>query len=67
MLMKELEERPKLGMMKENVALEFDSSCAVLKRKRDMQENDDQAKRRHSSIPARGGKVARSGEEGESM
>ena len=31
--MKELEERPKLGMMKENVALEFESSCAVLKRK----------------------------------
>ena len=35
MLMKELEERPKLGMMKEIVALELESSCAVLKRKRD--------------------------------
>ena len=32
---KELEERPKLEMMKEIVALEFQSSCAVLKRKRD--------------------------------
>ena len=35
MLMKELEERPKLGMMKEIVALELESTCAVLKRKRD--------------------------------
>ncbi len=35
MLMKELEERPMLGMMKEIVALELESSCAVLKRKRD--------------------------------
>ena len=32
MFMKELEERPKLGMMKEIVALELESSCAVLKR-----------------------------------
>ena len=35
MLMKELEERSKLGMMKEIAALELESSCAVLKRKRD--------------------------------
>ena len=35
MLMKELEERPKLGMMKEIAALKLESSCAVLKRKRD--------------------------------
>jgi len=35
MLMKELEERPKLGMMKEIAALELESSCVVLKRKRD--------------------------------
>ena len=36
MFLKELEERPKLGMMKEIVALdEFESSCVVLKRKRD--------------------------------
>ena len=33
MLMKELEERQELGTMKEIVALEFQSSCAVLKRK----------------------------------
>ena len=33
--MKELEERPKLGLMKEIVALKLESSCAVLKRKRD--------------------------------
>ena len=65
MLMKELEERPKLGMLKEIAALELESSCVVLKRKR--QENDDQAKRGHGSIPDRGGKVARSGEEGENM
>ena len=35
MLTKELEERPKLGMMKEIAALELESSCMVLKRKRD--------------------------------
>ena len=35
MVMKELEERPKPGLMKEIVALELESSCAVLKRKRD--------------------------------
>ena len=35
MLMKELEERPNLRMMKEIVALELKSSCAILKRKRD--------------------------------
>ena len=35
MLMKELEERPKLEMLKEIAALELESSCAVLKRKRD--------------------------------
>ena len=35
MLMKELEERPKLGMMKKIAALELESSCAVLKGKRD--------------------------------
>ena len=32
---KELEERPKLGMMKEIAALELESCCAVLKGKRD--------------------------------
>ena len=46
--MKELEERPKLGMMKEIVALEFQSSCAVLKRKRD----------RRMMIKLRGGTAA---------
>ena len=61
MLMKELEERPKLGMMKEIVALD----CGFEEKER--QENDDQAKRRHGSIPDRGGKVARSGEEGENV
>ena len=35
MLTKELEERPNLGMIKEIVALELKSSCAILKRKRD--------------------------------
>ena len=35
MLLKESEERPKPDMRKEIVALEFESSCAVLKRKRD--------------------------------
>ena len=34
MLMKELEEGPKLGMIREIVTLELESSCAVLKRKR---------------------------------
>jgi len=58
MLMKELEERPKLGMMKEIASLELESSCV---------ENDDQAQRGHDSIPDRGGKLARSGEEGENM
>ena len=33
--MKELEKRPKLGMMKNIVALELKSSCAVLKKKGD--------------------------------
>ena len=33
--MKELEERPKLRMLKEIAALELESSCSVLKRKRD--------------------------------
>ena len=32
MLMKELEERPTLGMMKKTVALELKSRCVVLKR-----------------------------------
>ena len=45
---KELEERPKLEMMKEIVALEFQSSCAVLKRKRD----------RRMMIKLRGGTAA---------
>ena len=31
--MKELEERPKLGLMKQIVALKLESSCAVLKRR----------------------------------
>ena len=35
MLMKELEERPKLRMLKEIAVLELELSCAVLKRKRD--------------------------------
>ena len=48
MLMKELEERPKLGMMKESVALEFKLSCVVLKRKRD----------RRKMIKLRGGAAA---------
>ena len=34
MLMKEVEERPKLRMMKEIVNLEWESSCAVVKRKK---------------------------------
>ena len=33
--MNELEKRPKLGMMKNIVALELKSSCAVLKKKRE--------------------------------
>ena len=33
--MKELEERPKLGMMKKIVALELGLSCVVVKGKRD--------------------------------
>ena len=48
MLMKKLEERPNLGMMKEIVALELKSSCAILKRKRD----------RRMMIKLRGGLVA---------
>ena len=48
MLIKELEERPKLGMMKEIAALELESSCAVLKRKRD----------RRMMIKLRGGTAA---------
>ena len=35
MLMKEVEERPKLRLMKEIVNLECESSCAVVKRKKD--------------------------------
>ena len=35
MLMKEFEERPKLGMMKKIVALELGLSCVVVKGKRD--------------------------------
>ena len=35
MLMKEVEERPKLRMMKEIVNLECESSCAVVKRKKE--------------------------------
>ena len=48
MLMKELEERPNLGMMKEIVALELESSCVVLKRKKD----------RRMMIKLRGGMAA---------
>ena len=48
MLMKELEERPNLGMIKEIVALELKSSCAILKRKRG----------RRMMIKLRGGVVA---------
>ena len=32
---KEIEERPKLGMLNEIAALEYESGCAVLGRKRD--------------------------------
>ena len=46
--MKELEERPNLGMMKEIVALELESSCVVLKRKKD----------RRMMIKLRGGMAA---------
>ena len=63
MLMKELEERPKLGMLKEIAALELESSCAVLKRKRDRR----MMIKLRGGIPDRGGKVARGGEEGENM
>ncbi len=35
--------------------------------RRERQENDDKARRGHGRIPDRGGKVARSGEEGEIM
>ena len=48
MLMKELEGRPKLGMMKEIVALKLESSCAVFKRQRD----------RRMMIKLRGGMAA---------
>ena len=48
MLMKELEERLKLGMMKEIAALELELSCAILKRKRD----------RRMMIKLRGGTAA---------
>ena len=65
--MKEMEERPKMSMIKEIVARECESSCAVMKRKRE----------RRMMIKLRGGtaafqidrgrKVASSGEGGESM
>ena len=67
MLTKELEERPKLGMMKEIAGLELESSYAVLKRKRDRRMMIKLRKRRHGSIADRGGKVARSREEGENV
>ena len=35
MLTREMEERPKLGKMKDILALEFEWSCAAWKRKRD--------------------------------
>ena len=60
-----LQQQPLQLMMKEIVALEFESNCAVLKRKRDCRRMMIQAG--HSSIPDRGGKVARSGEERESI
>ena len=66
MLMKELEERPKLGMIKEIVALELESNCVVLKRKRDRRMMIN-LKRGHGSIPDTVGKVRRSGEEGEKV
>ena len=63
---KEMEERPKLGMLSEIAAIERESKlCSVEKEAR--QEDDDEAKRRYSCIPDRGGKVERSGEGGESM
>ena len=66
MLMKELEERPKLGMIKEIVALELESSCVALKRKRDRRMMIN-LKRGHGSIPDTVGKVRRSGEKGEKV
>ena len=45
-----LQQQPLQLMMKEIVALEFESNCAVLKRKRDRRMMI-QAKRGHSSIP----------------
>ena len=48
---KELEERPKLGMMKEIVPLDLELSCAVLKRKRDRRMMIKL--RGHGSIPDR--------------
>ena len=48
MLTKEMEERPKLCMMKQIAELEFESSCAVMKRKRD----------RRMMIKLRGGTAA---------
>ena len=65
MWQKEMEERPKLGMMNEIAALECESSCAVLRRKR--QEYDDEVKGKYSCIPDRAGKVKRSGEGKETM
>ena len=64
--MKELEERPKLGMIKEIVALELESNCVVLKRKRDRRMMIN-LKRGDGSITDTVGKVQRSGEEGEKV
>ena len=57
----EMEERLKLGMLNEIAALECESSCAVVRRKRDRIYDDD-FKGRYSCIPDRGGKVERRGE-----
>ena len=63
--MKELEKRPKLGMMKNIVALELESSCAVVKKKGDWRMMIKL--RGHGSILDRGVKLARSREEGDNM
>ena len=60
MWQKEMEERPKLGIMNEIAALECESICAVWGRKRD-RKYDDEVKGRYSRISDRSGKVERSG------
>ena len=57
MWQREMEERPKLGMLNEIAALEWVKLCSFGKEQR--QVYDDEVKGRYSCIPNRGGRVGR--------